>query len=87
MSESIAYRDVKQRIMVLLLQLSHRFGVRSGEWQTVGVKMTQHDIASMIGSSRETVSLFLGELEKEGVIKRKPLQINPALVDTLMESV
>ncbi|MEI5908064.1 Crp/Fnr family transcriptional regulator [Bacillus spongiae] len=84
-TESIAYRDVKNRIVLLLMQLSTRFGVRSGEWQTVGVKITQHDIASMIGSTRETVSLFLGELEKEQVIIRKPLKINTTLAKELYE--
>ncbi|CAM3880587.1 Crp/Fnr family transcriptional regulator [Aeromicrobium ponti] len=84
-TESIAYKDVKYRIVLLLMQLSNRFGVRSGEWQTVGVKITQNDIASMIGSSRETVSLFLGELEKEEVIMKKPLKINTALAKELYE--
>ncbi|WP_394141716.1 Crp/Fnr family transcriptional regulator [Cytobacillus oceanisediminis] len=84
-TESIAYKDVKYRIVLLLMQLSNRFGVRSGEWQTVEVKITQHDIASMIGSSRETVSLFLGELEKEEVIMKKPLKINTALAKELYE--
>lgn len=78
-TESIAYKDVKHRILLLFMQLSNRFGVRSGDWQTVEVKITQHDIASMIGSSRETVSLLLGELEREQVIKRKPLKINIVL--------
>ncbi|UGB30965.1 MULTISPECIES: Crp/Fnr family transcriptional regulator [Bacillales] len=82
-TESIAYKDVKYRIVLLLMQLSNRFGIRSGSWQTVEVKITQHDIASMIGSSRETVSLFLGELEKEEVIMRKPLKINTALTKEL----
>jgi hypothetical protein len=39
----------------------------------------------MIGSSRETVSLFLGELEKEQVITRKPLKINIVLAKELYE--
>ncbi|MCM3032578.1 MULTISPECIES: Crp/Fnr family transcriptional regulator [Bacillaceae] len=84
-TESIAYKDVKYRIVLLLMQLSNRFGVRSGEWQTIEVKITQHDIASMIGSSRETVNLFLGELEKEEVIMKKPLKINTALAKELYE--
>jgi CRP-like cAMP-binding protein len=78
-TESIAYKEVKYRILLLFMQLSNRFGVRSGEWQTVEVKITQHDIASMIGSSRETVSLLLGELEREQVITRRPLKINTTL--------
>lgn len=84
-TESIAYKDVKHRILLLFMQLSNRFGLRSGDWQTVGVKITQHDIASMIGSSRETVSLLLGVLEKEQVITRKPFKINTVLAKGLYE--
>lgn len=85
MTESIAFKDVKFRIVLLLRQLSSRFGVRSGEWQTAGIKIAQHDIASMIGSSRETVSLSLGELEKEGVVSRKPLKLNISKASELYE--
>lgn len=70
LSENIAVRDVKSRIIYLLLRLSERFGTRQKEWQTIEMKLTHHDIASMIGSTRETVSLCINELKKETMIEK-----------------
>ncbi|OZM57388.1 cAMP-binding protein [Lottiidibacillus patelloidae] len=73
MSESLALRNVRYRILSLLLKLSEKFGRRSKEWQTIDVKVTHHDIASMIGSTRETVSATMAQLKKDGFIKKSPL--------------
>lgn len=69
-SEQIALRDVRYRVLSLLLKLSEKFGKRSKEWQTIDVKITHHDIATMVGSSRETVSSIISQLKKEGIIKK-----------------
>jgi CRP-like cAMP-binding protein len=34
------------------------------------MKLTHQDIASMIGSTRETTSVILNQLKKEGLIKK-----------------
>ncbi|WP_408011361.1 helix-turn-helix domain-containing protein [Pseudalkalibacillus sp. A8] len=51
------------------------------EWQTIDVKITHHDIATMIGSSRETVSSIISQLKKEGILKKtlSTLKINAEL--------
>jgi CRP-like cAMP-binding protein len=73
MSESIALRNVRYRILSLLLKLSEKFGRRNKEWQTIDIKVTHHDIASMVGSTRETVSATISQLKKDGYIKKSPL--------------
>ncbi|SDH49944.1 Crp/Fnr family transcriptional regulator [Alteribacillus bidgolensis] len=70
MSEKIALGDVKYRILYLLLKLSEKTGKRNKEWQTIEMKLTHADIATMVGSTRETVSTLIGKLIKEGVIKK-----------------
>lgn len=70
MSEKIALGDVKYRVLHLLLKLSEKVGTRKNEWQTIGMKITHHDISTMVGSSRETVSALMSQLRKEGVIKK-----------------
>jgi CRP-like cAMP-binding protein len=70
MSEKIALGDVKYRVLHLLLKLSEKIGKRKKEWQTIGIKITHMDIATMVGSSRETVSALMSQLKKEGVIKK-----------------
>jgi CRP-like cAMP-binding protein len=72
MSESIALRNVRYRILSLLLKLSEKFGRSNKEWQTIDIKVTHHDIASMIGSTRETVSATISQLKKDGYIKKSP---------------
>ncbi|TKD71450.1 Crp/Fnr family transcriptional regulator [Pseudalkalibacillus hwajinpoensis] len=73
MSENLALHSVKYRILSLLLKLSEKFGKRKNEWQTIDIKLTHYDIATMIGSTRETVSATIGELKKAGYIKKNPL--------------
>ncbi len=73
MSENLALRSVKYRILSLLLKLSEKFGKRKNEWQTIDIKLTHYDIATMIGSTRETVSATISELKKAGYVKKTPL--------------
>jgi CRP-like cAMP-binding protein len=75
MSESLALRNVKYRMLVILLKLSEKFGRRNKEWQTIDIKITHHDLASMIGSTRETVSATFSQLKKDGFIKKSPLAL------------
>jgi CRP-like cAMP-binding protein len=70
MSEKIALGDVKYRVLHLLLKLSEKIGKRKNEWQSIGIKITHMDIATMIGSSRETVSALMSQFRKDGIIKK-----------------
>lgn len=70
MSEKIALGDVKNRIIYLLLKLSEKQGKRKNEWQSIDMKLTHLDIANMVGSTRETTSGIIGQLKKEGVLKK-----------------
>lgn len=71
MSQRIAMSTVQERILYLLLKLSEKSGKRSKEWQSIDLKLTHADIASMVGSTRETVSGFISQLTKEGVLKKR----------------
>ncbi|MCG3084344.1 Crp/Fnr family transcriptional regulator [Anoxybacillus sp. LAT_35] len=70
LSEKIALSDVKYRILYLLLKLSEKTGKRKKEWQTIGMKLTHQDIASMVGASRETTSAVMSQLKRDGFIKK-----------------
>jgi CRP/FNR family transcriptional regulator len=69
-SEKIAIDDVRKRILFLLLKLSERSGKRKNEWQSINMRLTHLDIATMAGTTRETVSTLMGQLKKEGLIKK-----------------
>lgn len=70
LSEKIALTDVKYRILYLLLKLSEKNGVRKKDWQTINIKLTHADIAAMVGTTRETTSVIMSNLKKEGYIKK-----------------
>ncbi|TCP29931.1 CRP/FNR family transcriptional regulator [Scopulibacillus darangshiensis] len=70
LSEQIALRSVRYRMLALLLKLSERFGKRTNQWQTIDIKITHHDLATMIGSTRETVSATLSQLKKEKIVQK-----------------
>lgn len=75
MGEQIALRDVRHRVLSLLLKLSEKFGKRQNDWQTIGVKVTHNDIATMIGSTRETVSAMMAQLKKDGLLNKTPFSV------------
>ncbi|TCI48323.1 MULTISPECIES: Crp/Fnr family transcriptional regulator [Exiguobacterium] len=70
LSEKIALTDVKYRILFLLLKLSEKSGERKKDWQTINMKLTHADIAAMVGTTRETTSVIMSNLKKDGYIKK-----------------
>ncbi|WP_227394666.1 Crp/Fnr family transcriptional regulator [Jeotgalibacillus aurantiacus] len=70
LSEKIALADVRYRTLFLLLKMSEKSGKREKEWQSIQMKLTHEDIATMVGSSRESISLLMSSLKKEGFVKK-----------------
>jgi CRP/FNR family transcriptional regulator len=67
--EQISYGTVENRLIFLLKKLIDWDHENNG-WYPISVSLTHKDIASMIGSSRETVTTTINKLLKDGVIKR-----------------
>ncbi|WP_257348307.1 Crp/Fnr family transcriptional regulator [Pseudalkalibacillus decolorationis] len=88
LSEKIALSDVKYRLLYLLLKLSEKSGKRKKQWQSVNMKLTHADIANMIGSTRETTSAVLGQLKKDGLLKKGlKFSINAEKAEELLEGI
>jgi CRP/FNR family transcriptional regulator len=67
--EDLAYANVPDRIMHLLNRLATEHGVETASGGVLlDVRLTHADIASLIGSTRETVSLEISNLAKAGRI-------------------
>lgn len=89
MLEHLAYGSVRKRLLFLLHKLADKFGAplpagKGGEepgWIQLEVTLTHQELASMMGSIRETVTELLTELAAEGIVTktvlRKPLQVQP----------
>ncbi len=69
MAQMLGTRSVTERLHRLLIFLSHVYGVpRDGEI-IVGMPFTHGDLANLIGSTRQWVTVQLARLQEEGVIK------------------
>jgi CRP/FNR family cyclic AMP-dependent transcriptional regulator len=66
--EDLAYAKIADRVMHLLERLAGEHGVATPAGTLIDVRLTHADIASLIGSTRETVSLEISKLSKSGAI-------------------
>jgi len=62
-------------IDLLLLDLAQTLGQPEGDGTRIQVAITQSDLASLIGSTRQSVNAALGELEESGAIRREGRQL------------
>lgn len=69
MLETKNARDKVARILPYLLSKCGR-ELKSGSWE-IALRLTHADIAEMVGITRETASIQIKALEKEGVLSQK----------------
>lgn len=72
---NLALLDVYGRVARLLKDLAAKEGVETEEGTLIRERPTQQEIASMIGTSRETVSRALNDFAKRGLIVMSGKQI------------
>jgi CRP/FNR family transcriptional regulator, cyclic AMP receptor protein len=66
--ESLLFRNVEGRVVEFLLKAAERWGVPSPKGTLISAPITHLEIAQSIGSTRETVTLTLGSLRREGLL-------------------
>jgi CRP/FNR family transcriptional regulator len=68
-----SFQTVPSRVAGILAQLSREGqeggGDGDGEMSEITIRMNQTDLAQLAGTSRESVSRFLAELERAGVVR------------------
>jgi CRP/FNR family cyclic AMP-dependent transcriptional regulator len=64
-----SFQTVPSRVAGILLQLSRDGQDGDGEEVEITIRMNQTDLAQLAGTSRESVSRFLAELERAGVVR------------------
>ena len=81
--QHLVFKDVKTRICELLKTLY----VKSGDKETgeIKISLTHQDIANLVGSTRETTSVYLAELRREGVIEYERKKIKIISLSALQE--
>ena len=65
---ALASCEVPDKLLALLRQLADRHGVPTQDGLEISVRLTQHEIAALIGSCREAVSRGLKALRDRGLI-------------------
>src|SRR5512140_74450 len=63
------FLDITSRLAKKILDLGDAFGVREGGRVLIGVKITQKDLASMIGATRESINKQLKALRDQGLVR------------------
>jgi len=67
--EQLIFKDVGAKLAELLLNLGHEHGISDERGLIVGLKITHQEMANLIGSTRETVSLTLSQFKRKGLIQ------------------
>lgn len=67
--KNLLFLPNRERLIHLLLELAEIYGQRAGGHVDLGIKLSHQDLANVIGSTRETVTVVLGELQNEGLLK------------------
>lgn len=73
-SQILSYKDAQGRVAYVLLRL-YRGGVVDVAEERALVRLTHQELASLAGTSRETVTRALRALETEGVIETRPKEV------------
>jgi CRP-like cAMP-binding protein len=66
--ESLLSRTVESRVAEFLLDAAQRHGIPDSRGLLIGVKYTHQEIADYVGSTRETVTLTLGDLRRKNLV-------------------
>ena len=67
--ENLVFKDVNSKLAELLIRLGSEFGVDDARGTLVALKITHQEMANLIGSTRETVSLTLSQFKRKGLIR------------------
>lgn len=73
--EYMAYSSTRKRLLFLLNKLTEKFGDKlssssAEEWAVLDIYITHQELASMMGSIRETVTALLNEFNAEGIVRK-----------------
>ena len=65
----LLFRSNRERLVHLLLELIEQYGTADPRGVAVGIKLSHQDLASSIGSTRESVTVVLGDMQLARLIK------------------
>ncbi len=83
--EVMAFRSVEQRLAARLIELVQRFGQPADGGMAIDARLTQQELADMIGTSRETLASTVTSLRERGVLEMHSQRVVILDTDRLRE--
>ncbi len=84
----LLFHSNRERLVNLLLELAEDFGLQQADGSvTLRIKLSHQDLASIIGSTRESVTVILGQLQTEGHLELGRRRITLKGLDGLAKSI
>lgn len=83
--EVMAFRSVEQRLAARLIELVQRFGQPADGAMAIDARLTQQELADMIGTSRETLATTVTSLRERGVLEMRNQRVVILDTDRLRE--
>lgn len=71
----MAHQRVDQRLARKLIDLGQRFGVKTERGTLIQARLTQQELAEMIGTARETLAHTLGDFRRQGILDTERHQV------------
>jgi CRP/FNR family transcriptional regulator len=68
--QDILFENVRTRLAHTIARLARRFGEQVPGGTRLNLRLTQTDMARLIGSTRETTSTMFNELRREGLVEK-----------------
>lgn len=85
-AEQLAQMSASQRVVRQLLGLAARYGIADGGAIRIDLHLTQDDLASLSGTTRETVNRVLANLRDQGLIRVERARVSVIDLDQLEHS-
>jgi CRP-like cAMP-binding protein len=67
-AETFAFLDVDGRVAKRLLELAAQYGLQTAQGTEIDLRLTQGDLASLVGATRERINKVLGFFRDEGLV-------------------
>jgi CRP/FNR family transcriptional regulator, cyclic AMP receptor protein len=83
--ELLCLRDVEYRILYYMAELARTFGAKANGAE-YSIPLSQGELASLIGATRETTSTTLNHLARKGVIRLGRRQLIVPSIDGVLEA-
>jgi CRP-like cAMP-binding protein len=84
--EHLVFRSVPSRVAGMLLELGDDFGHRTSSGLAINLALSQEELATLVGASRQRVNASLRTFEREGTIRRNGRQLVLIRPDALLRT-